>query len=109
MRIFKHGSTDIKLYNVLMYLHKLFSQYGLQTGDQEECLWALSWYPSLSSVLACEGNSLNQSKKLPLEAQQQEHQDLNMTDTDSCVNTYKGQKICSSYSIPVSLTVCSLN
>ena len=72
------------LYNVLMYLHKLLSLYDLQTGVQEECLWALSWHPSLSSVPPHQGSPPSQSKELPLEAQQQEHQDLNMIDANSC-------------------------
>ena len=65
-----------------MYLHKLLSQYDLQTGAQEEYLWPLNWHPSLSSVPPHQENPPSQSKELPLEAQQQEYQNLNMTDTD---------------------------
>ena len=59
-----------------MHIHKQLPLYDLQTGDQEECLWVLSWHPSLSSVRPHQGNPPSQSKEQKLEAQQQEHQDL---------------------------------
>ena len=56
-------------------LHKLLSQFDLQKEYHEECLWALSWYPSLFLAPPHQGNPPSQNKERTLEPQQ-EHLDI---------------------------------